>query len=393
MKLLLVNSFLHPRGGDTALFFEEWRGWEARGVEVVPFAMRHPHNLSSPWATRFPSWRSPRAAATPVERLRAGLVGVYNPEAAGALASLIQDVRPHAAHVHHLHRHLTPSIFPVLRQAGIPSAWTLHDHELVCPNGLRFTGGAPCHRCAGGNYAEAVRHRCKDDSVPASVAVAAEKYAHRAFGTAALADRLVCPSRFLFDSLAADGFPAERLEHVPNLVLADETPGPIGENVVFAGRLTPEKGIAVLAAVAGQLPTVRFDVFGEGPGREQLAASPNVHMHGNTPRATVHAALSRAGAVVVPSLWPENQPYAVLEAMLLGRTVLASRVGGIPELIDDGEDGLLVEPGDAVALADGLRRVLADPAAARTRGQRARKRVLLNHNADTFFGRMQAVLR
>jgi glycosyltransferase involved in cell wall biosynthesis len=116
-------------------------------------------------------------------------------------------------------------------------------------------------------------------------------------------------------------------------------------------------------------------------------------MHGNTPRATVHAALARAGAVVVPSLWPENQPYAVLEAMLLGRTVLASRVGGIPELIDDGEDGLLVEPGDAVALADGLRRVLADPAAARTRGQRARKRVLLNHNADTFFGRMQAVLR
>ena len=393
MKLLLINSFLHPRGGDTALFFEEWRGWEARGVEVVPFAMRHPHNLASPWSTRFPSWRSPRAAATPAERLRAGLVGIYNPEAARELASVIEHVRPDAAHIHHLHRHLTPSIFPVLRNAGIPSAWTLHDHELVCPNGLRFTGGAPCHRCAGGHYTEAIRHRCKDDSLPASVAVAAEKFAHRAFGSAALADRLVCPSRFLYDSLAADGFPAERLEHVPNLVLADEAPGPIGENVVFAGRLTPEKGIAVLAAVASQLPAVRFDVFGEGPGRAQLAANPNVHMHGNTPRAAVHAALARAGAVVVPSLWPENQPYAVLEAMLLGRTVIASRVGGIPELIDDGDDGLLVEPGDADALVDSLRRVLADPVAAGARGKRARKRVLLNHNADTFFGRMRMVLQ
>ncbi len=393
MKLLLINSFLHPRGGDTALFFEEWRGWEARGVEVIPFAMRHPDNLASPWATRFPSWRSPRSAATAADRLMAGLVGVYNPEAASTLAALLRDVRPDAAHVHHLHRHLTPSIFPALRRAGIPSAWTLHDHELVCPNGLRFTEGAPCFRCKGGRYQEAVRHRCKDGSLPSSVAVAVEKAAHRALGAGLLADRLLCPSRFLMDALLEDGVPGERLEHVPNLVTVEPAPGPQGANVVFAGRLTPEKGTAVLAAMARLLPHVRVDVFGEGPERPRLAEVPNLTLHGHAPRTVVHAALATAGAVVVPSLWPENQPYAVLEAMLLGRNVVASRVGGIPELIEEGMDGLLVEPGSATELAGAVGTVLADPEAAARRGQRARKRVLLNHSADTFFGRMRAVLQ
>ncbi len=393
MKLLLVNSFLHPRGGDTTLFYEEWRGWEARGVEVIPFAMRHPENLVSPWSSRFPSWRSPRAAATLFERVRAGVVGVYNHEAAKALEGLVRHVRPQAAHIHHLHRHLTPSVFPVLRRAGVRTAWSLHDHELVCPNGLRFTEGAPCFRCRGGQYTQAVRHRCKDGSVAASLAVAGEKFAHRALRPALLPDRLVCPSRFLADSLIEDGLDEALVEHVPNLVEVSASPGDLGGNVVFAGRLTEEKGIAPLAAMAALLPDVRVDVYGDGPERARLTGVANVVLHGNCPRSTVHAALAAAGAVVVPSLWPENQPYAVLEAQLLGRTVVASRVGGVPELIDHGRDGLLVEPGQAVALADAVRSVLNDRAAARERGARARKRVQLNHSADTWFGRMQALLQ
>jgi glycosyltransferase involved in cell wall biosynthesis len=392
MRLLLINSFLHPRGGDTTLFFEEWAGWEARGVEVIPFAMRHPDNIASPWASRFPSWRSPRGASTLAERLRAGLVGVYNGEAEAALEALIRDVRPDAAHVHHLHRHLTPSVFPALRRGGVRSAWTLHDHELVCPNGLRFTLGSPCFRCQGGNYRAAVEHRCKDGELAASLAVAGEKYAHRALRFRLLPDRLVCPSRFLADSLAADGLDPARVEHVPNLVSVEAEPGPAGANVVFAGRLTAEKGITVLAQMAAALPHVRVDVYGDGPERARLAGSRNVVLHGNRPRPAVHRALALAGVVVVPSLWPENQPYAVLEAQLLARTVVASRIGGIPELIDDGHDGILVSPGDAPALVDAVCDALAAPDASRARGNRARQRVRLNHSADTWFGRMRSVL-
>jgi glycosyltransferase involved in cell wall biosynthesis len=392
VKLLLVNSFLHPRGGDTTLFYEEWAGWEARGVEVIPFAMRHPDNLASPWATRFPSWRAPREASSPGERLRAGLVGVFNPEAAAALAALVRDTRPHAAHVHHVHRHLTPSLFPVLRRAGVPTAWTLHDHELVCPNGLRFVEGAPCFRCRGGRYVEAVRHRCKDDDLGASAAVAMEKTLHRALRPLLLPDRLVVPSRFLADALVDDGVDPARVAHVPNLVRVDAEPGELGGNVVFAGRLTPEKGTAVLAGLAARLPAVCVDVYGDGPERNRLAALPNVVLHGNQPRAAVHRALATAGVAVLPSLWPENQPYAVLEAQLLARPVVASSVGGIPELIHDGTDGVLLPPGDVAAWAEGVAALLGDPARARRIGAAARRRVQLNHGDALWFGRMRAVL-
>lgn len=390
MTLLLVNTFLHPRGGDTTLFYDEWRGWEARGVEVVPFGMRHPDNEVSPWASHFPSWRSPREPRGLAERGAALFRSVWNREAAGALAALVRQVRPAAAHVHHLHRHLTPAIFPVLRAAGVRTAWTLHDHELVCPNGLRFTAGAPCFRCRGGHYAAAVHHRCKDGNTAASVAVALEKAAHRRLRGWAAPDVYVSPSRHLLDGLAADGLPEARCVHVPNLVQVAAEPGPLGRAVVFAGRLTAEKGVDVVAAFARRRPDVRVEVYGDGPERSRLSGLANVTLHGARPRAEVHAALATAAVALVPSRWPENQPYAVLEAQLLGRPVVARAVGGVPELVEDGVSGRLgATDAELVAAVEAL---LADPERAAAMGARARERVRTTHAPDAWFARMGGLL-
>ncbi|MSQ03073.1 MAG: glycosyltransferase [Myxococcales bacterium] len=392
MKLLLINSFLHPRGGDTTLFFSEWAGWEARGVEVIPFAMRHPDNIVSPWAERFPVWRSPRDAATLSERLRAVVRATWNVEATRALARLIRDVRPDAAHAHHLHRHLTPAIFPVLRAAGVRSAWTLHDHELVCPNGLRYTGGQPCFRCQGGHYAAAVLRRCKDDSPSASLAVAAEKAVHRTLRAHLAPDVYIAPSEALLDGLVADGLARARCVHVPNLVGVDATPGEQGANVIFAGRLTVEKGVLILAAAARALPAVRFDVYGDGPARPALLGLPNLRLWGARPRAEVHSALATCGVVVLPSLWPENQPYAVLESQLLGRAVVASAVGGVPEIVTSEVDGILVRPGAVGPLVAAVARLLEDRTLAARLGTTARARVQGNHGAERWYARMRPLL-
>lgn len=392
MTLLLVNSFLHPRGGDTTLVFAEWAGWEARGVRVVPFAMRHPDNVRSPWEARFPSWRSPRAATGFAARLAALGPATWNAEAAAALDSLCHDVRPTAAHVHHLHRHLTPAIFPVLRRHGVRTVWTLHDHELVCPNGLRYTEAAPCFACAGGQYGNAIRHRCKDGDRAASVAVAAEKAVHRALRAHAAPDVYVSPSRFLAAGLTTDGVTGA-VEVVPNLVTLEAEPGPPGTDVVYAGRLAPEKGVAEVAALARARPGTHVHVYGDGPSASLLAGLPNVTHHGARPRAEVHAALARAGVVVVPSRWPENQPYAVVEAQGLARPVVATAVGGVPELIDDGVDGRIVPPGDADTLIAAVDTLLADPAGRTAMGERARARVLATHAPDPWFARMATLLR
>lgn len=132
--------------------------------------------------------------------------------------------------------------------------------------------------------------------------------------------------------------------------------------LVSVGRLAREKGFGVLLDAMGDLGIdVELDVFGEGPARAELEAAASVHgdrvrFHGARPRAEIAAALATAHALVVPSL-REGLGIVALEALAVGRPVVASGTGGLVETVVDGDDGILVPPGDPVALAAALRRL------------------------------------
>ncbi len=394
MKILLCNSFLHPRGGDTTCLFTQWRGLERRGHTVVPFAMRHPANQPSPWEVRFPPQLDVHGA-TGVGRLAAVAMSIHSIGAARALRGLVRDHRPDVAHLHHVHRHLTPSILGPLRDAGVPVVWTLHDYELVCPNGQLFTQGAPCRRCEGHHYENAVRYRCKRGDVAQSAAVALEKWVHARQGVWSRADRFLCPSAFLARTLVEMGVDADRVVHLPNPVEPTPPGGPVGDHWLYAGRLSPEKGVGVLLAAARLLPGRRLHVYGDGPERARLErdAPPNVTFHGAVPAARLAVALRAAGVVAVPSLWPENLPYAVLEGQLAGRAVVASDVGGIPEQITEGVDGVLLPPDDPAALAAAVAELLADPDRAAALGAAGRARVLRAGSVDLHLDHLEAIYR
>lgn len=382
MKILMVSSFHHARGGDTTYARSVSAALAARGHEVVPFAMRHPENEPSPWETRFPTWVDPWGTTTPGRRL-ALLPGlIWSREAARELDGVLDTLKPDVAHLHHVHRHLTPSVLWPLKRRGVPVVWTVHDAELICPAGTLYTEGSPCERCRGHRYLEAVRHRCKGDALLPSIAVALEKTAHRALGVWDRVDRLVCPSRFMADALVRFGLPPKKVLHLPNFLDIDaHAPGQAqGRGWLFAGRLAPEKGLDTLLQAAEQIPDAQLTVCGAGPweGRVRAMAArlPQVRLLGHVPRAALMALVREAAIIVVPSRWLENYPYAVLEAQAAGRAVVASRIGGIPEQIDDGVDGVLVPPGDPAALASAVRGLLADPGRARRMGEAARVRVV-----------------
>lgn len=382
MKVLLVNSFHHARGGDTTYVRGLAGLLQAAGHTVFPFAMRHPDNDPSVWEARFPAWVDPWGATSALERLRLLPRLIWSREAASLLRALLAETRPDVAHLHHVHRHLTPSVLGPLRAAGVPVVWTVHDAELVCPAGTLYTEGAPCERCQGHRYAEAVRHRCKAGSSLASAAVALEKQVHRLLRVTERVDRFLCPSRFMADTLVRFGLPAGRVHHLPNFLDASELPPGEGEGAgwLFAGRLAPEKGVDTLLQAASRVPEATLTVCGGGPWEPRVRAAarslPQVRVLGHVPRRRLVELVRAAAVVVVPSRWPENFPYAVLEAQAMGRPVVASRVGGIPEQIESGVDGLLVPPGDAVALADAVASLLADPARARALSAAGRARVL-----------------
>ncbi|MEL6341800.1 MAG: glycosyltransferase [Myxococcota bacterium] len=381
MRVLMIHTFHHPRGGDSTYTRSLTRLLEQRGHDVIPLAMRHPDNDPSPWEARFPPWVDMREVNTPLQGLLAGRRMMWSRPAARSCAALIDDVRPDVAHLQHVHRHLTPSVLDPLNAAGIPVVWTVHDYELICPAGHLFSQGEPCERCKDGDYRHAVRRRCKWGELLPSAAVALEKTMHRLRRVWWRVDRFLCPSQFLANKLVEFGVPAARVHALHNpLDLSEHRAGQgPGQGWLYAGRLADEKGVQVILRAAKMLPDRPLRICGDGPMarslKQQARDLPWVRFLGHLPPEQLAEQIRSARVIAVPSRWYENFPYAVLEAQAAARAVVASRIGGIPEQITDGVDGRLVPPDDPRALARAVGELLDDPAQAQRLGQAGRARV------------------
>jgi glycosyltransferase involved in cell wall biosynthesis len=186
------------------------------------------------------------------------------------------------------------------------------------------------------------------------------------------AAHVVCPSGFLREIALGWGLDPARVSVVPNASPAPQEPLPEPPPLdrpalAFAGRLTAAKSLGVLLEAVARVPEVSLVVAGDGEEREDAAARAaalgldgRVRFAGALPREQVLSLLAAADAVVLASAW-ENFPHVLVEALALGTPAIATRVGGVPEIVEDGVSGLLVPPGDPEALADAVRRFLADP--------------------------------
>jgi len=382
VRVLLINAFHYPRGGVERAIFDETAALGAAGHEVAHFAIRDPRNLPSPTSP----WFAPPAdygERAPLARQIGQLPrAIWSFPAARALQRLLRAWPADVAHVHAPSRYLTPSVLRVLERARIPTVMTLHDFKPWCTNRLMFAHGAPCERCKGGRHIQAFLTACVQDSRAKSAVGALEAYVHDALGVYATIDHWIAPSRFVRDKVAEHGLDPARVTVIPHaLARPDPTatsgpaPVPPGEPfVLYAGRLSIEKGVRLLPAVAMRVMPVPLVVAGTGPLAEwlseQSASLPNLRLVGQLGRAELEGVVARASVALVPSLSYETFCYAVAEALLAGTPVVASRIGAIPELVVD-EAGVLVPPGDAHALAEACSHTIAAPdARARARGGR-----------------------
>jgi glycosyltransferase involved in cell wall biosynthesis len=306
---------------------------------------------------------------------------LWNREAARRLDTLIEAFRPEVAHLHNVHHQLSPSILETLHRRGTPVVQTLHDYKWVCPAYLFLSHGQVCERCGPGNrFHPVLLRRCHHESLVKSAVVYFESsgsWRRRDYERIAL---FLAPSHFMGERMTAHGLPEDRVAHGPYFIRTERyVPAPeAGSGFLYVGRLSKEKGIETLVtAVSGGGSALRLSIAGSGPlesrlrervARERLP----VEFLGHLEPAALHEAIRKSRAVVVPSEWYENQPYAVLEALALGVPVIGSSIGGIPELIRHGETGLLVPPGDPAALRSALEMLAKDPAAAHRMGRAGR---------------------
>ena len=390
-----MNKFHFVKGGAERYVADLTDAQTRAGHEVAPFAMAHPRNAATPFARYFPpevDFDGPAARSLGV----AARI-IYSTEAAACLDRLLRDWRPDVAHLHNIAHQLTPSILHVLKRHRVPVVQTLHDYKIACPSYLFLDHGAICERCRGGRFYEAARRRCHRNSFAAGVVLATEAYVHRALRSYDVVSRFLCPSEWMRDTMARHGLPAAKLTHLPYCVpAAHYCPAEgVGEDVLYAGRLSREKGLGTLLAALRLLPGARVMVAGEGPERAALEAAQAegvaVTLLGYLSGDALHEAVRRARVVVVPSEWYENLPFAVLEAMALGRPVVGARIGGIPELVEHGVTGYTFAPRDVEGLAQALARVLADGPAAAMQGHTARARIVADFSPDVHLTRLHEI--
>jgi glycosyltransferase involved in cell wall biosynthesis len=277
--------------------------------------------------------------------------------------------------------------------------FTAHDYDPVCPNSLLFAGGEICELCGGRHYYRAPFKRCKQGSLAGTLAVALEAYFVRAMRYFDGIDRIITPSAFERNKFIECGMDGDKIEVIHNFIdtAAFQPAYGGGDYVLFFGRLAPEKGIDVLIDAASRTPDLKVLIAGEGPERSYLearraeAGTANVEFLGYIDREDLIPLIQSSMFVVVPSVWYENFPYNVLESLALGKPVIGSNIGGIPEMVQEGRTGFLFPPRDSAVLAEKMAMLAGDAALRERLGRNARSRVDGEFSADIHYDKLLAV--
>jgi len=406
LNVLHINNFHYMRGGSEAVYFNTAHALEKRGHKSVFFSMSHPQNLPCETEEYFVSHIDlNKNGTTIISQIKTAARILYYFEAKRRLDALIDKYPIDIAHLHNIYHELSPAIIDTLKYKNIPMVMTLHDYKMVCPKYSLFSDGVPCQACAGGSYFNAIIKRCAKGSVVKSVLSAVEAYLHNtALKLYYKVDFFISPSNFLMNKLYEMGFKKE-IVVIPNFVdlsmtnqLKSDKSSSQTLSIVYFGRLSAGKGLKVLFKAAKKISRkVEVKIIGDGPLRKELEDLVrvqeiyNIRFLGYMRGPELFTEIQKSSAVILPSEFYENNPMSILEAFALGKPVIGSRRGGIPELVKDNETGLTFEPGNVEDLSEKIRILLSDSSSRIRMGENAQKFVEKEFSSEKYYQRLMEI--
>jgi len=371
LKILFIVTYLYNRGGDSNHAFAIAQELVKKGHEVSFFGMQSEKNfpeLSGPFAPAV-DYQEILKRKNPLNAMKA-LSSIYSFSAKKAVSEFIELHGPfELVHIHSTHHQLTLSILDVLKKRKIPIVWTLHDYKLVCPNTSLFndSAGEKCSSPGKGTPFCVAKNKCKKGSLPASILAAIESWFNYARGYYNYPECYISPSNFLRNLVIDTKVTLRPVEVLPNFSphLSDQKTNLPGHDFIFIGRLVIGKGVDILIKAFTQVIkqlTGNLIIIGSGPNEkdlqklaEELLPSDRYEFTGHIESSEEMANYYRkARCMVLPAVWFENMPLSILEAFAHARPVIGSDIGGIPELVVDGETGRLSKPGSVSKLAEKL---------------------------------------
>jgi len=373
-RVLIVHNAYQQRGGEDSVMEAEVALLRQRGHEVE-LLLRHNDDV------------------TAMSRLDVALQTMWSRQTSAQIRERIAAFRPDVIHVHNSLPLVSPSVFWAANGAGIPTVMTLHNFRLLCPQATLLRDGRVCEDCVGHLPLAAVRHRCYRGSLAQTGAVAMMLVLHRTLGTYRnKVSRFIALNEFCRSKFVAGGLPAERIAVKPNFVeWVPEPQWASRSGGLYVGRMSEEKGVAVLMEAMAAYPTHQLQVIGSGPFEAQMRQAAGPAYKGPQPLAQILARLSGAAYLVLPSVCYEGFPRTLVEAFACGVPVIASRHGSLAELVDEGRTGLLFEPGNAQDLVAKLRWADSHPEEMRVMGMAARREYEARYTPECNYAQLLAI--
>jgi len=398
MKILQINKFFFLKGGSERHFFDLSELLSEKKHQVFVWSTKHPRNFSFPNQEDFVQFID--FSKSIWQGIKKTKEIFWNKEAKEKLEKVIKREKPDVAHLHNVFSHFSPSIFFALNKYKIPIVLTLHDYKLFCPNYKFFSKNEICFDCIKkNNYRSCFSKKCFNDSWIKSFGGYLEGKWHKDFlKITEKIDIFLAPSLFIKKQAIEWGIPKEKIIHLPNFInktyVNKKNKNKKQSNYfLYFGRLSQEKGVELLIEsflnILNEFPKWKLKIVGDGPEEENFKkiaqGNKQIEFLGRKNNKELNKIISKAYLTVVPSLWPENFPYSILESNALSIPVLANKTGGLTELIKHEKSGLLFESGNKNDLENKIIWSIRNPKKIRKIGDLAREEVFAKYNSEKYY--------
>lgn len=388
MKILLVHNYYKsssPSGEDT-VFKNEVKLLKKNNINVVTYTAHNDEIIDIGGRNK----------------VKYFIESIWSARKYIELKALIEKEKPDIVHFHNIWYLISPSCYYACKNAGVPVVQTLHNYRIFCTSGLLFRNGLICEMCIPEhrgkitrleNYVNrakiiqnSLRFRCYKNSLKYSFAIALGEYLHWVLGTwSKQVDAYIVPSEFGRRKFIKAGLNASKLFVKPNFLIDATTP--IYENndyIIFIGRLSLEKGIDILIDALTKISAkksnnLKLKIIGDGPLLLSLKEKiktirlNSIEFIGRAPAHEMRRLINYSCFTVVPSICYEMFPMAIIESFAGGKPVLASKLGAVEEIVDNGKTGLLFEPGNSSDLAEKIKFMLENKKELIQMGKNSRK--------------------
>lgn len=394
MRILLVNKFHYLRGGSEKYYFELATLMKNHGHTVAFFSMKNENNITTGDKEYFVD-EIDMNTGSKLEALNV----IYSKKNKALMEKALEEFKPDIVHINNFQRQLSASIIDAVKKKNIPLIMTAHDLNPICPASIMLYNGEVCEDCITRGYTSCIKKKCIKNSTLKSVLGYIEKKYYDLHKMFCKVDCIISPSEFNKNQLLKGRLKYNDITVIHNFVNeTEEAEYTLGDCAFYFGRLSKEKGILNLVEAINNISGARLIIAGDGPERENIEAY--IKEHKLEDRITLLGYLNQDGIrenirkcrfVAVPSICFENCPYSVLEAMEIGKPIIGSRIGGIPELVKDNVNGYTYAYDNINELTDKLKILFEDDEKIMEFSDNSKRLYKENYSAEAYYNKLMKV--